>query len=421
LAHRQKKGKGEKIMIDRPEYALLSLALFGIAALILAIVIKRRNGRSSSVLSIIPNEPAKKSGRNQSSPTSVLMRAGEKKTLPRALVALLVMSAVSFPVVAGQNQKSLDDKENPLLIGQRNINKRQINFHSVEKEIALGRQLANEIDQQLKMVEDPVITEYVNRIGQNLVLHSDAQVPFTIKVIDTDEINAFALPGGFFYVNQGLILAAENESELAGVMAHEIAHVAARHGMEQYSKAQLVQWGTIPLIFIGGLPGYAAQNAAGVALPLTFLKFSRNAEAEADMLGAQYAWAAGYDPNGMITFFEKLQGQKRQTSSVFSTHPATGDRIDHVRQLIPRFPERDEYVVSSSDFSLTQDRLAVLSGRQRLLEAKAETSGPSRPTLRRRDPSSEPDPSGRESNDQADAQESKQPPQLRRRNPGGTP
>lgn len=266
----------------RPEYVLLGLAIFGIAALILAMVIRRHNGRSSSVLSIIPNESAKMQGQNRSSPAPAPMREREQKTFPRALVALLVMSAVSFQVVVAQNQKPLDEKEDPRLIGKRNINKRQINFHSLEKEIALGRQLANQIDQQLKMVEDPVTTEYVNRIGQNLVLHSDAQVPFTIKVIDTDEINAFALPGGFFYVNKGLILAAENESELAGVMAHEIAHVAARHGMEQYSKAELVQYGTIPLIFIGGLPGYAAWNAAGVAIPLTFLKFSRSAEAEAD-------------------------------------------------------------------------------------------------------------------------------------------
>jgi len=408
-------------MIDRPEYILLGLAIFGLAALVLAVVIKRRNGQHASVLSIIPNEPAKPPDRKRSSPTHVPVREGEKKTYPRALVALLVMSVVSVQVVAGQNQKPLDDKENPLLIGKRDINKRQINFHSLEKEIALGRQLANEIDRQLKMVEDPVITEYVNRIGQNLVLYSDAKVPFTIKVINTDEINAFALPGGFFYVNKGLILAAENESELAGVMAHEIAHVAARHGMEQYSKAQLVQYGMIPLIFIGGLPGYAAQNAAGVAIPLTFLKFSRSAEAEADMLGAEYTWASGYDPNGMNTFFEKLQGQKRQTSSVFSTHPATSDRIGHVRQLIARFPERGEYVVSSSDFRRIQDRLAVLSGQQRLLQAKGEAAGASRPTLRRRDPSNEPDPSGRQSNDQGDAQESKQPPELRRRNPSGTP
>ncbi len=201
-------------------------------------------------------------------------------------------------------------------------------------------------------------------------------------------------------------------------MAHEIAHVAARHGMEQYSKAQLLQWGTIPLIFLGGLPGYAAWNAAGVAILLAFLKFSRSAEAEADMLGAEYTWASGYDPNGMLTFFEKLQGQKRQTSSVFSTHPATSVRIGNVRQLIARFPERDEYLVSSSDFNRIQDRLAVLSGQQRLLKVEGEASAPSRPTLRRRDPSSEPDSSGRQSNDQGGTQESKQPP-LRRWNPGG--
>src|SRR5207247_984498 len=146
-------------------------------------------------------------------------------------------------------------------IGNRNINKGSLNFFSLEKEIQLGRQLSADIERQVKLIDDPVINEYVNRVGQNLVRNSDAKVPFTIKVVESDEINAFALPGGFFYVNSGLILAADDEAELAGVMAHEIAHVAARHGTENESKGQIVQFATIPLIFMGGVPGYAIRQA----------------------------------------------------------------------------------------------------------------------------------------------------------------
>src|SRR5262245_23476246 len=177
-----------------------------------------------------------------------------------------------------QKNEPLAEDENTEMIGKRNINKLQINFYSFDKEVALGRQFAQEVDRSAKLVEDPIIVEYINKVGQNLVLHSDAKVPFTIKVIDTDEINAFALPGGFFYVNKGLILAADNEAELAGPMAHEIAHVAARHGVEQASKGQIVNWASLPLIFMGGWGGFAVQQAASLAIPMGFLKFNRNAE-----------------------------------------------------------------------------------------------------------------------------------------------
>jgi predicted Zn-dependent protease len=184
--------------------------------------------------------------------------------------------------------KPLATDEDPAMIGKRKINGGFISWMAggLEKEVALGRQLAAEVDREAKFIDDPVVTEYINRVGQNIVLHSDAKVPFTIKVIDTDEVNAFALPGGFFYVNKGLILAADNEAELAGVMAHEIAHVAARHAMENQAKATLAEYGLMAgSIFLGGVPGLLINNAGPFAALLGFMKFSRNAESEADKLG----------------------------------------------------------------------------------------------------------------------------------------
>src|ERR1044072_7318056 len=258
----------------------------------------------------------------------------------------------------------LDDDENPTMIGKRNINKHQINFYSLDKEVALGRQVAAQVDQQAKFVDDPVITEYVNRIGQNLALHSDAKIPFTIKVLDSDDVNAFALPGGFLYVNKGAILAADSEAELAGVMAHEIAHVAARHGVEQASKATLANYAMIPLIFMTGGLGYLAYQAAQIGVPLAFLKFSRGSEAEADRLGPHDLWGGGHDPNLFLTFFEKLEkkekGKPGTLSKLFGTHPPTPDRITKVHDLLVRFPDRDEYVITSSDFIRAKSRLLAV-------------------------------------------------------------
>src|SRR5260370_373726 len=203
-------------------------------------------------------------------PTTLLAR-DEKDTSKKATDATTAMTP----------KGKLSDEENPLLIGKRNINKHQIDFYSLQKEVALGQQLATQVDQQGKFIDDPVITEYVNRVGQNLVLHSDAKVPFTIKVLDSDDVNAFALPGGFFYVNKGLILAADNEAEIAGVMAHEIGHVAARHGVEQASKAQIANLAIISLIFMTGVFAYVLYNATNIALPLAFLKLGRGMAAEA--------------------------------------------------------------------------------------------------------------------------------------------
>ena len=173
------------------------------------------------------------------------------------------------PTSTSGSKKALSVNEDPSLIGKRNINKGIIAkmSGSTEKEVRIGRELAAEVDRQAKFIDDPAITEYVNRVGQNIVLHSDARIPFTIKVIDSDEVNAFALPGGFFYVNKGLLLVADNEAEVAGVMAHEIAHVAARHAVENQTKASLLEYLALGgSIFLGGIPGMIYQNTAGLGL-----------------------------------------------------------------------------------------------------------------------------------------------------------
>jgi predicted Zn-dependent protease len=290
-----------------------------------------------------------------------------------------------------KNKKKNSDVEN---IGNRNINKGSINFISLDKEIAMGRQLAAEIERQVKLIDDPTINEYVNRVGQNLVRNSDAKVPFTIKVVESDEINAFALPGGFFYVNSGLILAADDESELAGVMAHEIAHVAARHGTEQASKAELINFASIPLIFMGGVGGFALRQAAGFLIPMQFLQFSRKDEAEADYLGFQYLYKTGYDPGAAVSFFEKLQAKESarpgSVSKMFSTHPPTGDRIEMSKKNIELvLPDRDQYVVTTSEFNRVKAQLAQLEN------ARPSQEESNKPSLRRKthrpDPNSDDD------------------------------
>jgi hypothetical protein len=270
-------------------------------------------------------------------------------------------------------------------IGNRKVGGRGMgNWYSLESEIRMGKQYAMQVENSVKMVQDPVVTEYVNRIGQNLVRNSDAQVPFTIKVIDSDEVNAFALPGGFFYVNSGLILAADEEAELAGVMAHEIAHVAARHGTRQMTRAQWANIGTIPLIFVGGGIGYAVYEAAGLGLPLTFMKFQRNFEAEADYLGLQYMYRTGYDPQAFISFFEKIQAKEKKKpgtlAKAFASHPQTPDRIEKSQQEIATIlPAKTQYVVSTSEFDDVKSRLASIENRHKVNDEKDG----SRPSLRR--------------------------------------
>src|ERR1700746_3479561 len=260
------------------------------------------------------------------------------------------------------------------------------NFYSLEKEIALGKQLAQDVERSSKLVDDPVVTEYVNRVGQNLVRNSDARVPFTIKVIDSDEVNAFALPGGFFYVNSGLILRAQEESELAGVMAHESAHVGARHGTKQATKGDLIQIASIPAMIMlpYGWAGYGIYQGMNFLIPMTFLKFSRDAEREADFLGLQYMYKAGYDPNSYVTFFERIQAdEKRRPGTIgkaFSTHPPTPERIENTQKEIARIlPAKQEYIVTSSEFDSVKGRLRTI-----MFARKAVDNAPGKPTLRTR-------------------------------------
>ena len=335
------------------------------------------------------------------------------KRLWSASFSLLVVFALASPqVFAG------DDKEkDPDQIGNRNVSG-HVNFYSLEKEIALGKSMAQEVDKTAKFITDPVINEYVNRVAQNLVRNSDARVPFTVKVIDSDVVNAFALPGGFFYVNTGVILHADEEAEMAGVMAHEIAHVCARHGTKQATKGEIVNLASIPaMIFIPYTwAGYAIYQGMNFAIPLTFLKFSRNDEREADYLGLQYMYKTGYDPNAFVAFFEKVQAlEKKQPGTipkVFSTHPPTPDRIEATQKEIATIlPARDEYIVTTSEFDTIKARLLAIESNQKISD-----KNPNKPTLRKKtEPSKGNDPSAGDPNTTTTTSDGDDRPTLKRR------
>lgn len=337
----------------------------------------------------------------------------------RAIHLFLALALAGVPLFAdaeiGQTKEPKNDKHDVSKIGDRDVDGK-VNFYSLEKEIALGRQLAAEVERNAKIIDDPVIAEYVNRVGQNLVRNSDAQVPFTIKVVDNEEVNAFALPGGYFYVNSGIVSLAESEAEMAGVMAHEIAHVTARHGTRQATKGQIANLASIPAaIFLpGGWLGYGIYQGMNFAIPMTFLKFSRGAEKEADFLGLQYLYKTGYDPTAMVTFFERMKAlQKRKKSAVskaFSSHPPTGKRIELIQEAMGEIlPERPQYALSTSEFQEVKKRLERMTNR-----TTRDDEDPNRPTLRRRAPDSTIEPTG----DDPEVEETEEdgPPVLKRRN-----
>ena len=304
-------------------------------------------------------------------------------------------ATTSDTTVQPKDQKQDDQKQDKVkhdggkkdveAIGNRKIGGRGLgNWYSLESEVAMGKQYAQQVEASSKLIQDPVVNEYVNRVGQNLVRNSDAKVPFIIKVIDSDEVNAFALPGGFFYVNSGLILAADNEAELAGVMSHEIAHVCARHAMRQLTRSQWAGLATIPMIMVGGGIGYAAYELSGIAVPMAFMKFSRGFESEADYLGVQYMYKTGYDPQAFVAFFEKLQAKEKKKpgtlSRAFASHPQTPDRIEKSQEEIASIlPPKDTYVVDTSEFNEVKARLAFLANRRKITEPKDAN----KPTLRR--------------------------------------
>jgi predicted Zn-dependent protease len=312
------------------------------------------------------------------------------------------------PTLPGIKPGSVDDVN---AVGTRDIGGRGMgNWYSTETEIRMGKSYAMQLEKSVKFVNDPVVNEYVNRIAQNLVKNSDAKVPFTIKVIDSDEVNAMALPGGFMYVNSGLILTADDEAEMAGVIAHEISHVAAHHAVREQTRMNYAQLGTIPLIFIGGWTGYGIYEAAQIGIPITFLSFSRGFEAQADFLGVQYMYRAGYDPQAFVTIFEKLENLEKTKphliSKAFSSHPQTPDRIEATqKEIATLLPPREEYVVTTSEFDDVKARLARIENKRKPNDGKASqpalrrASGPSndpnatdssqpgsdRPTLQRKD------------------------------------
>jgi len=350
------------------------------------------------------NDPGVSTGSPQSQPAPSSSTSSSTPT----------QSTEQTPVEPADPSKVKHDggKDDVDAIGNRKIGGRGLgNWYSLESDIKMGKQYAQMVDSSSKLINDPVITEYVNRIGQNLVRNSDAQVPFTFKVIDSDVVNAFSLPGGFVYINTGTILAADEEAELAGVMAHEIAHVCARHATRQLTRSQYAGIATIPLIFVGGGIGYAVYEASGLGLPIAFMSFQRGFEAEADYLGLQYDYKTGYDPQAFISFFEKVEAQEKKKpgfmDKTFASHPQTPDRIEaSQKEIATILPARPEYLVSTSEFDDVKARLAALENRRKLTDQKEgnkpslrranstnkngtdQTNGDDHPTLKRRDDSS---------------------------------
>jgi predicted Zn-dependent protease len=321
-------------------------------------------------------------GYGQNSPqTNQQSPAPSPTPAPPASAAPASTPPATDPTMPGVKPGSIDDVN---AVGSRDIGGRGLgNWYSTESEIGMGQSYAQQLGKSVKFVNDPVVTEYVNRIAQNLVKNSDAKVPFTIKVIDSDEVNAMALPGGFMFVNSGLILTADDEAEMAGVIAHEISHVAAHHAVREQTRMNYAEIGTIPLIMVGGMAGYGIYEAAQIGIPVAFLQFSRTFEAQADFLGVQYMYRAGYDPQSFISIFEKLENLEKtkpgMISKAFSSHPQTPDRIEATqKEIATLLPPRAEYVITTSEFDDVKARLARIENKRKLNDGKVN-----QPVLRR--------------------------------------
>jgi predicted Zn-dependent protease len=257
--------------------------------------------------------------------------------------ALVLGSASIFPAFAGEGKG--------------------VNLYTIPQEIALGRQMAAEVEKQAHLAGDPIISEYVNRLGQNLALWAGAPFPVSVKMIQSDEINAFTLPGGFVYVNSAVMKMADNEAELASVIAHEIGHAAARHATRQATRGQVARFASIPLsILIPGWGGFAARQTANAATPVVSFHFSRAFETEADLLGVRYLAEAGYDPNASIDMFERIESTERRkpgaVSKLFLSHPPTSDRIVRTQAEIGKLKgDSDRYILNTSEFEAVRARL----------------------------------------------------------------
>lgn len=287
-----------------------------------------------------------------------------------------LITVLLLPIVFGQ-----DAKKDPDQIGTRDVSK-GVNFYSIEKEMALGKQLSLQVEKHQKLVADKLITEYINRLGQNLSRHSDTKIPLTLKVVEGEDPNAITLPGGYIYVQTELIRTADTEAQLAAAMAHEIGHVAARHGTRQATKEDITQIATIPLIFMGGW-GICARGASSLLEPAGFLAVQRANETEADLLGLQYLYKSGYDPLGMVEIFEKIlsldERKHGKLANLTSTHPASDDRLVHVQKNIEALLKaQPQYIVTTSEFANVKARLVALDW-----DRKPEPAGPKPPTLRR--------------------------------------
>lgn len=288
-------------------------------------------------------------------------------------------------------------------IGQRGVG-HGFNLYSAKRERELGQSLAAGLDHSTRLLHDDAINDYVNKVAQKIVRFSDSEVPFTVKVIDSDEIpRAYGLPGGFLYVDSALITAADGEAELAAVIAHEIAHVAARHATRALTRRQ-VSGIVNSLALLTGPAGVALEDVGGVAGPLSTKKFNRDSEFEADLLGIEYAYAAGYDPEALLAALEKLHAMELKRGSAFakipgyhfashlpfhskiargfSDYPSTEDRIRRLQAEIPIFlPNRKDYILDTEEFQDVKQRL-VASGLLRLRRHSGDDNG-NGPVLRR--------------------------------------